>query len=108
MNTFLDRAGQEVKVGDFIVYGHALGRCAGLQFGRVLSIKSIERQRFSGIEEHWRIRAQGVNEDYNKPQLIKPGTLKYPDRIILANDFIPQKLKDLFDGPAQDPVKARS
>ena len=34
-----DKTGTEIKEGDFIVYGHALGRCAGLRIGKVLAIK---------------------------------------------------------------------
>lgn len=106
MNTFKDRAGREVKVGDFIIYGHALGRCASLQFGRVLSITSEEVKPYPGSREprtDWKIGVRGVDEnawtkDGRKPRLMRAGTLQYPDRIILANYFMPSKLKELY-GP---------
>jgi hypothetical protein len=98
MNTFIDLAGREVRVGDFIVYGSLLGRCAGLQFGRVLDIKSREERLFYGSREKktvWRIKVQGVSDE---PSLLRPGTLMYPDRILCINEIIPAKLKELLLG----------
>ena len=34
-----DKIGQPINIGDTIAYGHALGRCAALQLGRVLDIR---------------------------------------------------------------------
>lgn len=105
MNTFLDRGKREVKVGDFIIYTHSSGRSAVLQFGRVLSIESIEVPIYFGsakTKPQWRIGVRGVYESNwdGKHRVMKPGTLQYPSRIILANDFMPQDLKDLY-GPAE-------
>lgn len=33
-----DKLGREIKVGDIICYGHALGRCAALRVGKVLKV----------------------------------------------------------------------
>lgn len=99
---FLDRSGREVKVGDFIVYGHALGRSAGLQFGQVLSIAGglvPPAWRGGPSYENWKIRVQGIDDTaWRGAQLRRPGTLNYPSRIILANDFIPENLKTLLLG----------
>jgi hypothetical protein len=35
-----DKSGRELEPGDFIVYGHALGRCAGLRYGVVLEVRT--------------------------------------------------------------------
>ena len=36
---FKDKCGKVLTSGDFIVYGHALGRCAGLRYGKVIDVK---------------------------------------------------------------------
>ncbi len=36
-----DLAGQRIHVNDIIAYGHALGRCAGLQIAKILSIYRV-------------------------------------------------------------------
>lgn len=104
MNTFNDKAGQEVKVGDFIVYAHGLGRCSALQFGRVFSIVSEEVPYHYGSKKNktlWKIGVRGIEQNSFLPnRLLRAGTLLYPDRIILANDFMPSVLKELYERPA--------
>ncbi len=39
MKKIYDKSGREINIGDYIVYGLALGRCAALRFGKVLDIK---------------------------------------------------------------------
>lgn len=96
VESYDDKAGHTVKVGDFIVYGHALGRCAALKFGKVLKIETVKTWR---DEIEWRIGVRGVEEQRwcGKIELSRPGTLMFPERTILANDFIPQAYKDLLD-----------
>ena len=61
---FPDKAGCDLKPGDFIVYGHALGRCAGLQYGVVLEILPPNRKGWTGSKSP-RIRVQGIDLDDN-------------------------------------------
>jgi hypothetical protein len=96
---FIDKSGREVKVGDFIVYGHNLGRCAGLRFGKVLKIAQVEDNWLLGKGIlSWRITVQGVNDDWGDKdvQLASKGCLQFPERILNANDFIPEKYKKLL------------
>jgi len=97
VESFADKAGQAVKVGDFIVYAAQYVDSPALKFGKVLGIKSFS---YRGLTD-WRIRAVGVDDWYlagiGGPVAGKPGTLKFPQRIILANAFIPQAYKDLLD-----------
>jgi hypothetical protein len=79
--TFNDKAGREVKVGDLIVYGHALGRCAGLQYARVVEIRLV-----AGIPK---IQVQGVSWDWNDmydPRLLKASVLQFPDRVLVVTE----------------------
>jgi hypothetical protein len=78
-----DKRGQEIVPGDYIVYGHALGRCAGLRFGKVLKISEVE-PTWRG-QSPWRIKVQGVDDDWagSPPFLCKPGTLQFPNRIVV-------------------------
>jgi hypothetical protein len=91
---FLDKAGREVLPGDFIVYGHALGRCAGLQYGRVLAILPPTRDRYAGECAKLRVRGVDANDNYlgysnyastykaNTVELMNSGTLAYPSRVL--------------------------
>lgn len=93
MQPILDKLGTPILVGSFIVYGHALGRCAGLRIGRVLGIK--EKTHAYSTQRGAAIRVQGVNDDWGEPTLCKPGTLFFPSRIVVVTD-LPEKIRKLF------------
>jgi len=97
---FLDKSGREVKVGDYIIYGHALGRCAGLKWGKVLKIVKNKEQEDNVYDSGcWAINVIGIEEKrWSKSpyELSRKGTLNFPSRIIKATEFIPQELKDLY------------
>lgn len=113
LESFVDKAGQVVRVGDFILYGHALGRCAGLKWGRVLKIEQVDQLWSDG---GWRISVQGIDTDWHdlevqrgtqddeadqswgKPAVCKRGTLMFPSRIVLANAFIPARWREMLEG----------
>lgn len=90
-----DKAGRQINVGDYIAYGHALGRCAGLRIGKVLAIKYQEKEvgcgQYKELRPDWRITVIGVSDDWdhNAPELCsRKGTLMFPNRIIVL-DSIP-------------------
>jgi len=86
-----DKTGAPIQVGDYIAYGHALGRCAGLRIGKVLAIKSDTHENpWRHVEEtDWKITVWGVEDDWiypgsnNVPVLCRSkGTLQFPQRMI--------------------------
>lgn len=97
MNKLYDKNGREIKVGDYIVYGHAIDRSAGLRFGRVLKIKIGTGREVWGRPEGTAITVIGVVDDRysldkdrnlvrQPPELLsRVGTLMYPERIIVLD-----------------------
>jgi hypothetical protein len=80
----LDKLGQEIKVGDYIAYGHALGRCAGLRIGKVLNIKYEESNDWSN-SKIFKIKVWGIDDEWSYDPILcsTPGTLNFPDRIVV-------------------------
>jgi hypothetical protein len=97
---FTDKAGRKVCRGDLIVYGHNLGRCAGLRFGVVKDI--AKRTTSWNRQEEFSIRVRGMDDDWNwKPENIKlcdkDGTLMYPDRCLLVtDDALPKEYAEIL------------
>ena len=85
----------EIVVGSYIVYGHALGRCAGLKFGKITKIDEYEeRNRYwvIGVDDDWHPR--------NDATLSKQGRLQFEDRIVvlpfeMLPDYAQRLLKDI-------------
>lgn len=98
-----DKLGQPINVGDFIAYGHALGRCAGLRIGKVLKVQCLPRPEFRnwGPEAEWKITVWGVADDWQSdpPTLCKTkGILGFPNRIVvLQREQVPAAYRDLLD-----------
>ena len=110
----VDKLGQEIKVGSYIVYGHALGRCAALRLGKVLRVEVLhETHRYNSGGD--RITVQGIEDGYYQhwndttiePSLTsRVGTLQFSDRtIVLDPALIPAKIKKLLD--EAPPLKER-
>lgn len=97
MNKPTDKVGNEIKIGSFIVYGHALGRCAGLRIGKVLDIKEHESQ---WKDEKFRFTVRGIEDGWShcKPKLcMKNGTLQFTSRIIVLEDEqVPGSYRDML------------
>jgi len=102
----LDRLNKEIIVGSFIVYGSLLGRSATLQIGKVISISVNEEATYDC--DRYKIRVRGVrqcksynfrtNVSYDTIELLKQGTLSFPDRIIvLRREDIPNNVLELLD-----------
>ena len=84
-----DKIGQTIEVESFIVYGHALGRSAGLRIGRVLSITPVTDEYQIRNRSPWKLRVLGVDDDWasQDPKLCKPGTLYYPSRVVRVSPY---------------------
>ncbi|HBD93005.1 MAG TPA: hypothetical protein DC057_02405 [Spirochaetia bacterium] len=100
-NKTLDKCGNNIVSGCYIVYGHNLGRCAGLKFGKVLKVEVNEDINFySGkIEYYYKISVIGVDDDWNfqEPKLSKKGILQFPERIIvLPFEMLPEYAQNLL------------
>lgn len=111
---FLDKAGREVFPGDYIVYGHALGRCAGLQYGRVLDVIPAVRDdkyaKYTGICAKIRVRGVDAHDNWlgytkqdkgykaGKVELLKPGVLCYPSRVLKVEPHqIPEAILGMLE-----------
>ena len=71
-----DKIGREINVGDFIAYGRALGRCAGLSLGKV--IKTLENGK-----------VKIINEDGGK------ATLSFTSRMIVISSMYNPDFDDI-------------
>lgn len=80
-----DKSGKDINPGDIIVYGKSLGRCAGMQYGKVLYITK-KPDRWSPSTKREKIRFIGVDDGwlYDKARLQKPATLEFSDRMLLV------------------------
>ena len=97
-----DKMGDDILPGSIIVYGHALGRCAGLRIGKVLATESKkEKSPWTDSERTvHRITVWGVDDDSNRePTLLsKKSTLFYPERCIVLDTIrVKPKIKALLD-----------
>lgn len=84
-----DKAGRTINPGDIVVYGKALGRSAGMQYGKIIDLVEVE--------DHWRytptgkpkmtekLRFIGIDDNWgNRKLLQKPSTLAFGDRILVV------------------------
>lgn len=94
----LDKAGNEIKIGDFIIYGHALGRCAGLRYGKVLGFEEAEVSLWNK-EKTTYLKTIGVDDNWGNPHLNKrAGTLQFPESrvLIVSENQIPVRVLELL------------
>lgn len=119
----LDKLGQEITVGAYIAYGHALGRCAGLRIGKVLGVSTQGKSVYgtdyvrkgyaitSDLKDEAEsliptsgicITVRGVDDDWlsREPELAsRNGTLMFPNRIIVLDAAkVPETYKKLLEG----------
>lgn len=111
---FLDKNGSELKAGDYIVYGQALGRCAGINYGLVLGLTEVEdfdyftekttksaKVKFVGMADRWNERDPITLQS-------KPSYLYFPQRVLKINRVqMPMRLRLLFDG-YEEPLPKKS
>lgn len=100
-SVFTDKSGRDVKTGDIIVYGHALGRCAGLRYGKVLGFRPNESH--ASFEEACAVKLQviGVNDDWSHLEselLERVSYVQFPERVlILERTQVPDRVLRLLD-----------
>ena len=93
----LDKSGREIKVNDLIIYGHALGRCAGLQYGKVLNLREVKDKYSDKIGQ--RLTVIGVNSDWSRISInSKKSTLLFPEsRVLVVEEYqVPENILQLL------------
>ena len=113
---FPDKTGRPLKPGDLVIYGHALGRCAGLQYGKVLA---VTEGKFGYDQVFPKLRVQGGsmddNNDFHDPEwtatrrtkhgdplvsLLKPSTLSFPSRVLrVTREQVPAAVLKALETP---------
>lgn len=101
-----DVLGNEIKAGDYIVYGAAKGRCAGLNIGLVTSAgthkpeygDSYFRTQAEAVQVSWGEYTRTGMDSYSgakkKPRKV---TLAFSERIcVIPEAIVPQAIKDLL------------
>lgn len=95
-----DKIGQNIVVGSYIAYGHALDRSAALRIGKVLAIK-YGGLKWNGTTEDWKITVWGVDDElwHGEVKLVSTkGTLQFPNRIIVLDpEKVPETHRKLLD-----------
>lgn len=94
-DSFQDKIGQEVRVGDTIAYGRGLDSSGHLRLGKVKAIVKVDP--YYG-RARWAITVQGVDDDYGgEPTLTRRlGTLQFPDRTLKITAPLPPQYEALL------------
>ena len=93
----LDKSGREIKINDLIIYGHALGRCAGLRYGKVLDLKEVKDDYSDRINP--RVIIIGADDDWGDAKLLsKKSTLLFPEsRVLVVEEYqVPEIILQLL------------
>ena len=105
----LDKVGREILPGCFLVYGHALGRCAGLRIGKALAVnwRIANEDKYEWFDPHWEVIVWGVDDDWEEQHGLQlcstRGTLLFPDRMVVLPDaMLPAAYKALLDPVTMD------
>lgn len=101
MKEYKDKSGRELKVGDYIIYGSLLGRCAGLKYGKILELtKAKESSYRSQYEGPLKLKVVSVDDNWSHrgPELCKPGYLEFSERILkIQRNQIPEQILTMLD-----------
>ncbi len=116
----LDKIGQPITPGCIIVYGHALGRCAGLRLGKVLKVSGTTEEIHyqdapKTVRFEYRISVWGLDDDWldpNDPERVtrrlgeerkaklleKRSTLQFATRVLVIDiNSLSKEVQDLFN-----------
>jgi len=97
---FKDKAGYLLVPGDLIVYGHALGRCAGLQYGKVIGITEGLCGDYQGTLIP-KLRIIGVHDGPPPELLERESLLEFSERILkITESQVPANVLVLLSGYA--------
>ena|SRR5579863_9567177 len=102
-----DKLGQELKPGRWIVYGHNLGRCAGLRIGMIIAaVKGEESERcpwnrqdritvWSIDDDHAAYAAFHPEDSWSSPKpLSKKSTLLFASRcLVIPTALVPEQYR---------------
>ena len=83
---------REIFAGDYIVYGAAKGRCAGLNIGHVLEVKAGKYVCDAIDVSFGKYHRTGMAWGYSKNKKPRKVTLLYSERICVINDM-PEEFK---------------
>lgn len=93
--------GQEIKPGDYIAYGQALGRCAAMNIGRVIEAGLKPLKRFEDDDKvEFRCKITALDYDwfhdtYTRSKTAR--TLQFAERIVVLHpDTVPASIKDVL------------
>jgi hypothetical protein len=98
----LDRVGNPIQPGSYIVYSFLLGQSAALKVGKVLRVWAVDGDR--SWQSGQRIRVVGVEKRYGGHDghglgyvVNKPGTLMFPDRcLVIPEESLDRETFDLL------------
>lgn len=101
-----DKAGNVIEPGCYIIYGHNLGRCAGLRYGKVLEV--VPEPPYDPTIPSWddnRPKAGvvviGIDDDWDHRSaelLSKKSKLWFNDRMLVLADWqVPERYKELLE-----------
>lgn len=107
----VDKLGNEIKPGVWIIYGHALGRCAGLRLGKVLAVQDASVKGecpwnnkdkitvWGFYDDHVAYSRYNPNDEWAKPKpLTKTSTLQFSDRcIVVPERSVPKEYRDMIE-----------
>lgn len=101
MKDYTDKSGRELQVGDYIIYGSLLGRCAGLKYGKIMELTEAKVDTWKTEHEgRLKIKIVSVNDNWShlEPELCKPGYLEFSERILkITKSQIPVVVLYLLD-----------
>jgi hypothetical protein len=95
---FKDKSGKVLKAGDYIIYGHAIGRCAGLKYGKVVGIKPGNPNSYSQSSTTLRVQGLEDNQWNDEISLSRKSTLQFQERVLkIERSQLPEESARLLD-----------
>jgi len=99
---YKDKLGQDIKVGDYIAYGAALGRCSTIHLGRVLELTQSKVTEWHHDKPTPKLKVRAcTNHSWDETRgmqlLSKPVSLGFFERLVVLHpDTVPQNIKELL------------
>lgn len=96
---FTDRFGNEIRVGDFIVYGNSAGRGAKTAVGKVVTIYASPARWYNSKEGDldYAMRVCSIQDDMHGSPNAKNVTLTRTQRVLkFAPEFLSHEIRDIL------------